>query len=121
LREPWEVGGKTYAAGSLLVSDFDGYMAGGREFDVLFEPSETTSLAGLTITQNHVVINVLDDVKNRLTVLTPGEDGWARAPFAGAPELGTVGVGAVDSNESDAVWLTVTDYLTPSTLMLADL
>ena len=121
LREPWEVGGKTYAAGSLLVSDFDGYMAGGREFEVLFEPSETTSLAGLTITQNHVVINVLDDVKNRLTVLTPGEDGWSRAPFQGAPELGTVAVSAVDSNESDAVWMTVTDYLTPSTLMLADL
>src|SRR5699024_10190217 len=40
LREPWEVGGKTYAAGSLLFSDFDGYMAGGREFEVLFEPSE---------------------------------------------------------------------------------
>jgi prolyl oligopeptidase len=30
-------------------------------------------------------------------------------------------VGAVDADESDAVWLTVTDYLTPTTLALADL
>ena len=121
LREPWEVGGTTYPAGALLVAKFDDFMAGGRDFEVLFEPTDTTSLAGLTMTKNHLVINVLDDVKNRLTVLTPGADGWARAPFQGAPELGTVGVRAVDSDESDAVWMTVTDYLTPSTLMLADL
>mgnify|MGYP002737258376 FL=1 len=121
LREPWEVEGQTYPAGALLVTKFDDFMAGGREFDVLFEPSETTSLAGLTVTKNHVVINVLDDVKNRLTVLTPGADGWTREPFQGAPELGTVAVSAVDRDESDAVWMTVTDYLTPSTLMLADL
>src|SRR5690554_4676353 len=121
LREPWEVGGTTYPAGALLVAKFDDFMAGERDFEVLFEPTDTTSLAGLTMTKNHLVINVLDDVKNRLTVLTPGADGWTRAPFQGAPELGTVGVRAVDSDESDAVWMTVTDYLTPSTLMLADL
>src|SRR5690606_21028038 len=99
----------------------DDYMAGGRDLQVLFEPTETTSLAGATFTASHLVLNVLDDVKNRLSVLTPGEDGWARSEFPGVPELGTIGVRAVDSDESDAVWLTVTDYLTPSTLLLADL
>ncbi len=33
--------------------------------------------------------------------------------FVGAPTIGTIGVGAVDADESDAVWLTATDYLTP--------
>jgi prolyl oligopeptidase len=120
LREPWEVGGRTYKAGSLLVTKFDDFMAGKREFDVLFEPTDTTSLAGATWTKNHLVLNVLEDVKNKLTVLTPGADGWARSELAGVPELGTVAVSAVDSDESDAVWMTVTDYLTPSTLMLAE-
>jgi len=120
LREPWEVGGRTYPAGSLLATNFDAFMGGKREFDVLFEPTETTSLAGATWTRNHLVLNVLEDVKNKLTVLTPGADGWARSELAGVPELGTVAVSAVDSDESDAVWMTVTDYLTPSTLMLAE-
>ena len=120
LREPWTVGGRTYKAGSLLAARFDEFMAGKREFDVLFEPTETTSLAGATFTKNHLVLNVLDDVKNRLTVLTPGADGWERRPLAGVPAFGTIGVGAVDADESDALWLTVTDYLTPTTLMLAD-
>ncbi|WP_394001830.1 prolyl oligopeptidase family protein [Luteimonas sp. WGS1318] len=120
LREAWDVGGRTYPAGSLLAANFDAFMGGKREFDVLFEPSETTSLAGATWTKNHLVINVLEDVKNKLTVLTPGANGWARSALTGVPELGTVAVSAVDSDESDAVWMTVTDYLTPSTLMLAE-
>src|SRR3546814_1322690 len=45
LREPWEVGGKPYTAGSFMVTRFDDFMDGGRDFDVLFEPTDTTSLA----------------------------------------------------------------------------
>ena len=120
LREPWTVDGRTYQAGSLLAAKFDDFMAGKREFDVLFEPTETTSLAGATFTKNHLVLNVLDDVKNRLTVLTPGANGWQRRPLSGVPAFGTISVSAVDADESDALWLTVTDYLTPTTLMLAD-
>lgn len=121
LREPWTVGGKTYAAGSLLATKFDDFMAGKREFDVLFAPTDSTSLAGAAWTRNHVVLNVLDDVKNRLQVLTHGKDGWTRSDFVGAPAFGTIGVGAVDPDESDAVWMTVTDYLTPTTLSLVQI
>ncbi len=119
-REDWTVGGKTYKGGSYLVADFDGWMAGKRDITVLFEPTERTSLAGATWTKNHVVLNVLEDVKNRLSVLTPGADGWKRSEFIGAPEIGTVGVGAVDSDESDALWMTVSGYTTPTTLSLAE-
>ena len=121
LREPWTVGGKTYAAGSLLATKFDDFMAGKREFDVLFAPTETTSLAGMSWTKSHVVLNVLDDVKNRLQVLTHGANGWTTSAFTGAPAFGTIGIGAVDADESDAVWMTVTDYLTPTTLSLAEI
>ena len=121
LREPWEVGGKTYKAGSLLATNFDDFMAGKREFDVLFEPTDTTSLAGATWTKNHVVLNVMDDVKNKLTVLTHGKDGWTSKPMpVGSLEFGTTSVGAVDADESDAVWLTTTNYLIPTTLMLGE-
>ena len=121
LREPWTVGGKTYKAGSLLVARFDDFMAGKREFDVLFEPTDRTSLASFTFTRHHLVLNVLEDVKNRLSVLTPGEGGWKKSEFVGAPAFGTLGVSAVDADESDAVWLTATDYLTPTTLSLAEI
>jgi prolyl oligopeptidase len=121
LREAYEAGGKKYPAGSLVAAKFDAFMAGKREFTTLFAPTERTSLAGYSWTKSHLVLNVLDDVKNRLSVLTPGEGEWQRSEFTGAPGFGTLAVSAVDEDENDAVWLTATDYLTPSTLALADI
>ncbi len=70
--------------------------------------------------ENHLVLNVLEDVKNRSACSRPADGGVeARDRSSARPTFGTVGVGAVDADDSDAVWLTVTDYLTPTTLSLA--
>ncbi|WP_028838579.1 prolyl oligopeptidase family serine peptidase [Thermomonas fusca] len=120
LREPYEAGGKTWRPGSLIVIRFDDFMAGKRDFTALFEPTENAALAGYTWTRDHLVLNVMEDVKNRLSVLTPGKNGWAKSAFVGAPTIGTIGVGAVDADDRNAVWLTATDFLTPTTLSIAE-
>ncbi len=116
LREPWKSGDQEFAAGSLLVTDFDAFMAGERDFDVAFAPTENTSLASFTATKDHLLLNVLEDVKNRIYVLTPSEGGWKKQALKGAPSIGTVGVRPVDSDESNAYWMTVSGYLTPTSL-----
>ncbi len=124
LREPMTVAETTYAAGSLLAAKLDAFLAGERRFTVLFAPSDTTSLAGYSFTANHLVLNVLEDVKNRLSVLTPAAEAgqpWASQPLPGAPAFGTVSVSAYDEEKSDLVWMTSTDYLTPTTLYLGEL
>lgn len=117
LREDYTAGGKTYARGSLIAAKFDDFMKGGRSFDVLFEPSDTTALSGFSPTKSHLILNVLEDVKNRLYTLTYANGAWTREPLVGAPAFGTVSVSAVDDETSDDYFLTVTDYLTPTTLM----
>jgi prolyl oligopeptidase len=116
LRKPWDSGEKKYAAGSLLVTNFDEFMAGKREFDVLFEPTDQTSLAGFSAMKDHVILNVLEDVKNRIYVLTPDGSEWKREPLKGAPSIGTVSVRPVDADYSNAFWMTSSDYLNPTTL-----
>lgn len=118
LREPWTVGGKTYSSGSLLVSKFDDFIAGKRNFDVAFEPSETTALSSFGYTKDYVFINVLEDVKNRIYVLKPTKTGWSKVPLQGAPTFGTVNITAVDPDESNAFFMTSTDYLNPTTLSM---
>ena len=105
LREPYAAGGQTHAAGSLISTKFDDFMAGQRVFTTLFAPTERTSLASYSWTKDHLVVNVLEDVKNRISVLTPPAAdaakgaAWASAPMVGAPTIGTVGVSAVDADE----------------------
>jgi prolyl oligopeptidase len=121
LRDAWEVGGKTYAAGSLLIMLFDDFLAGKRNFEVVYQPSENSALASFSFTKDKLILNVLEDVKNRIYVLTAGKNGWTREPLKGAPEFGSVSVSAVDPDESNAYWMTSTDYLTPTTLYYGEL
>jgi prolyl oligopeptidase len=118
LRDGWTVGGSTYPAGALLAADFEGFLKGERRFDVLFEPTERKSLDGFSPTLHHVLVNELDNVKNRVYVLTRKGGKWTREPLPAMPEFGTVTASAVDDEESDDYFLTVTDYLTPTSLSL---
>jgi prolyl oligopeptidase len=120
LREAWNVGGQSYPAGALLATKLDAFLKGERRFDVLFQPSERKSLAGFSPTRNHVILNELDNVKNRLYVLTYANGEWKREAMTGLPEFGTISADAIDPEESDAYFLTVTDFLTPTTLYIGE-
>jgi len=118
LKSAWTAGDRSYAQGSLIAINFERFMKGERNFDVLFEPTSRKSLAGWTLTKNYLILNELDNVKNRLHEVQYKNGKWNRRAIT-MPGLGTVGATAIDSDESDDYFLTVTDYLTPSTLFLA--
>jgi prolyl oligopeptidase len=115
-RSDWQVGGRTYKAGSLLATRFDDYMAGKRDLTVLFEPTDTTALDGYSWTRHHLILNVMEDVVNRLEVLTPQAGAWKREPLGGAPRLSAIDAGGIDPDEGDDYFLTVTGFLQPTTL-----
>jgi len=116
LRSDWEVGGKTYTAGSLLATDFDGRLAGRRELHVLFAPTERTSLVAWAGTRHHVLITTLDNVRSRVEAATFVDRAWHLEPLAGVPEFGTAAVTPVDEIDSDDCWLVTSSPLEPSTL-----
>ena len=118
-RTDWSVGGTTYPAGALLATKLDDFVAGKREIHVLFQPGERTSLSGFTSTHNAIVVDILDNVRERLEVVRWQDGQWTHTPVRGLPEFGSLGTGAVDPYTSDGYWLTVTDFLTPTTLALA--
>lgn len=120
-RSDWNTGGRTFASGSLLAIRLQRFLAGARGLAVLFEPGEGAALAGYSPTRNHVLINILDNVRNRIEVATPGENGWTAAPLPGVDRAGfqTIDAAAVDPDADDRIFLETTDYLTPATLSLA--
>jgi prolyl oligopeptidase len=118
LRSEWKPGKKTYPAGALLVTNFNAFMKGDRNFDLLFEPGARKSLAGFSPTRHHVLVNELDNVRNRVYVLTHKDGAWQREELPGAPKFSTISVSAVDPDESDDYFMIVNDYLTPDSLYL---
>jgi prolyl oligopeptidase len=117
LRTDWTVAGRTYPSGALLAIAWDKFLAGGRDFAILFHPGPRLALAEFNATRHHLIVNELDNVRNRLYLQTPQPDGtWSRVPLP-APEFGTISAEGVEP-ESDDYFLDVTDFLTPSSLYL---
>lgn len=120
-------GDDTFAGGSLLVTDIVGFLAGTSPLTAVFTPTATMSLVGFTCTRDHIVLNVLEDVRNSLSVTTfsatddasAGE--WSIRPLVGAPDVWTVSASAVDSSERNDVWLVGSDFVTPETLSVVSL
>jgi prolyl oligopeptidase len=121
LRTQWKVGGKVYPGGALLATDFEAFLKGKRDLQVLFEPTERTSLAGVSPTRHHVILNELDNVRNRLYVLTRKGRTWHREELPGVPRNSSASAWAVDADESDDYFLSLSDYLTPPTLSFGTL
>lgn len=119
LRSAWTVDGRSYPQGALLATDFRRFMQGGRELAVLFAPTPTSSLDGVSATRSALLLNELDNVKNRVTELRHVDGAWQRRAVD-APAFGTLDVSALDSIDSDQYFLSVTDFLTPTTLYLAE-
>jgi prolyl oligopeptidase len=115
LRSDWTVGGKTYASGALLATPLEAYLQGQASFEELFTPTERKSLAGRGETKHYMLLNELDNVRNRLYVLEDKDGRWTRTPLE-APAFGSIGINGVDPDVSDDYFMTVTDFLTPSSL-----
>ncbi len=115
LRSDWTIGGRMYPAGALLAADFEAYLRGDRKLTVVFEPTERKCLADTSATKNYLIINELDNVRNKLYLLRDAAGQWTREPLDTAA-LGSIHAQGIDSEESDDYFLTVTDFLTPSGL-----
>lgn len=118
LRSDWKVGAVTYPQGALLATDFLRFMQGERRFEILFAPTSTSSLDGVTATRNALLIKELDNVRNSIVELTLVDGKW-RGRAVDAPAFGTLQVSAPDAAKSDLYFLTVTDFLQPTALYLA--
>jgi prolyl oligopeptidase len=99
----------------LLVGDFEAYLKGERKLVALFTPTDRKSLASTAETKNFLILNELDNVRNKLYILKRENGAWTRTPMA-APVFGSIGIGAIDPDELDDYFMTVTDFLTPSSL-----
>jgi prolyl oligopeptidase len=117
LKTDWKLPGATWKAGSLIAMDLDRFLAGERSFAAIFEPAERVALQGFTITRGVVVLDILDNVKSRIVEVRYAGGKWVAKDVA-VPPSSAIGVSAVERNDSDDYWMTVTSFVEPTTLYL---
>jgi prolyl oligopeptidase len=117
LRSAWTVGGSTYPQGALLAIPLERFLQGERQFETLFAPTPGSSLASFAVTKSAVLLNTLDNVRGKVVELRLADGKWQRRKVE-APAFGSIGITALDDVDSDQYFMTVTDFLTPTTLYL---
>ena len=121
-RKAWTVGGRTWPADTLLGIRLDAFMAGSRDFAVLFEPAARRVLDGFFWSAGRLVLSILDNLQPVFEVLTPSDAaGWTRHALTGLPAIGVVDISPLDVEPSESngdLVATVQDPLTPHSLML---
>lgn len=117
-REAWSVGGKVHAADSLLVISRAAFLAGDRDFTVLFEPAARKALQSFAFINGKLLVHYKDNLENRFEAY---DGAWQRQPFPDLPGTGSVSVMAFDAESSDSngdLLISVNDPVTPPTLSL---
>ena len=123
LRSDWTVDGRTWPRGALLASDAAAYLAGRPQWQMLFEPSASRSLAGHATLRSGLVLEVLDNVAGRLEERQFDGVQW-QARTVQAPSPGSLSVQSLhdplvaDDALAEQYLLTYTDFLTPESLLL---
>ena len=123
LRQPWTVGATTHAADVVLGIRLSAFLAGSRDFVRLFEPGPRRALQGLYWAGGRLVLSVLDELRPRFEVWTPSPQGWSYQQLPGVPEIATVDVWPLDTDESESngdLLANVQDPLTPPSLQLVE-
>ena len=114
-RSPW----LDFEVGSLLAIRFDDFLAGSREFAVVFAPTASVSLQGWDWTASRLILTLLDDVSSRLDVVDPRD--WSSTTLE-VPALSAAHILDTSPDDgSDEFWLHLSGFLTPPSVLRGEI
>jgi prolyl oligopeptidase len=122
-REAWTVAGRTYAADTVLCISLSAYLAGDRNFTIVFEPEPRRALQGFYWAAGKLVLSILDELRPVFEICTPSANGWRRERMHGLPRIGVVDVWRLDGHDRESngdLLANIQDPLTPPSLLLIE-
>jgi len=119
LRSPWKPKDREFPTDSLIAIRFDAFMAGDRNFDLLFEPSERRTINDYSWAKDRLAISILDNMQTRILIAEPSATGWEFVPLAGVTGTESAHVwcmGDEDGESSEDFLLMRDGFLEPPSL-----
>jgi prolyl oligopeptidase len=121
LNDDWHAGDTHFYEGSLVALDLDALAAApdSPAPSLVYRPGPREALDEVSATKDQLIVTTYENVKGRAFIYTPTkEGGWTHRQLD-LPDNLSIGIGDSDFR-SDRAFLTVSGFLTPSTLLLAD-
>ena len=118
VKENWTApSGQAFQTGDVIAWPLDAWLADAKTMaQVVLRPTERQSVESIRATRHHLVVALYENVRGSVRVYQPGD--WSYSTLD-LPQNVSVGVGSA-SEQDDKVFVSVTGYLNPSSLWLAD-
>ncbi|MFJ6025307.1 prolyl oligopeptidase family protein [Brevundimonas sp. NPDC092305] len=112
--------GQEFRTGDVIAWTLQDWLADpAARAQLIIRPGEREAVEGLSMTRNKLIVALYENVRGNIYAYTPNASGeWARTRLD-LPANSTVGIGSA-SDADDRVFVSASNYLTPSTLYLAD-
>ena len=122
LAQDWTAGGASFAQGALVSIDLAAATADPEHLQprLVYAPGPREAIEAVAATKSRLLVELYENVKGRALVYTPTSDGgWSRRQLD-LPDNASISLVSADPH-SERAFLSVTSFLTPTTLWLADL
>jgi prolyl oligopeptidase len=108
LKTSWKILDNNYPVGSLLTAQIEEFISKGKEgvtITALFTPNEKDriSLESYSITLNFLVLEILENVKSRLSILKFSDDGWSEVGREDCARIRGISISAVGTPTKDVL------------------
>ncbi len=117
LKSDWNTGGKIFKQGSVIVGKLDDILSGKKNFEILIQPTEYSTVQGINRTKNYLLVNMLENVVSKLYRFSiDGKGKWAKKEI-NLGDKGNLSVASTDEKRDD-FFVNYENFLTPSALYL---
>ena len=118
IEEPWSIGGREYASGTLLAIPLATATLPNPQIEVIFAPTSRQSIENVTATSEALLVAGFDNVRGRLQRFTFANGAW-RGEQVALPPTGVVSLAGASTSDARA-FAVFEDFLTPPTLYALD-
>ena len=117
LKSDWRVGDQNFKQGAVISIGYDDLLAGRKNFKLIVQPDERSSVTQISQTKDRLLVNMLKNVKSELHVYR-FENGWIKEKIK-TPDFGTLSLASTDKF-SNKYFFYFQNFLEPGTLYFAD-
>lgn len=114
LNSDWKIDGKEFKTGDLIGVDFKALLKDEIKTTLVFSPDEKSSIDGVSVTKNKMVLNILHNVQSELLACDFNEGKWAISKIE-APKFGKMFVIGTD-DKKEGYFYQFSNFITPPTL-----
>jgi prolyl oligopeptidase len=114
LNSDWAVNGTTFKSGDLVSVNEESLLAGKLDVHLIYHPDSKTSIEGVTVTKDGVLLNTIQNVQSVLYMMNFKEGKW-KVSKMDTPQFGKINLIDADRKES-GFFYQFSNFITPPTL-----